>query len=399
MADPRTRAAALAPFRRCRDVLRAADACLAELLAAFTGEPAERTGRLSTLPPAAGFAPFAALAAPETQAASGEPAAAAAAGVRRRAGAPPAPPAPGRRPTTLAESALEGASSLAAARARSGVHSLASTAPARRSANSGPGADAPAVLPEAGRTLASTARSGAAAAAGAGNASASARSVGELIGDLLQRHAAPAARPGAGPTLARTARSGAAAAASAGNASASERSVGELIGTLLQRHAAPRPSANTPGAAQSAAAGATQARTHADALPDATSRRAAQRPAASARPTAADADASAPLQHTTDALRTLVAPLFMRPVADTGAGAAVDAQRAPGRGPLLRAPSRLLGAAAPGAQAAPAANAKAWATPAAPVSGDQPADGPADLAAGLERLLREQAWLRGVDLT
>ena len=154
----------------------------------------------------------------------------------------------------------------------------------------------------------------------------------------------------------------------AAQASASGRSVGELIGSLLQRHAAPRPDT---------------------------------RPTANAQATASAADASAPLQSTTDTLHTLVAPLFLRAAPHAGAGAAkADAQRASGRPPLLRAPSRLLGAAAPGTQATatPAANAKAWATPAAPASG-QPADGPADLAAGLDRLLREQAWLRGVDLT
>ena len=210
-----------------------------------------------------------------------------------------------------------------------------------------------------------TARSGAAAAARAGKASAGAQSVGELI-DVVLRGTAPVARLEAGGTLARMARSGAAAVVDAAQAPASGRSVGELIGSLLQRHAAPRPYT---------------------------------RPTANAQPTASAADASAHLQSTTDTLHTLVAPLFLRATPDTGAAKA-DTQRASGRLPLLRAPSRLLGATLPDAQAAttPAANAKAWAAPAAPAS-SQPADGPADLAAGLERLLREQAWLRGVDLT
>src|SRR5690606_2127820 len=176
---------------------------------------------------------------------------------------------------------------------------------------------------------------------------------------------APVARPAAGGTLARAARLGTAAVVEAAQASASGPSVGQLTGSLLQRYAAPRPDT---------------------------------RPTMKPQPTASAADASAHLQSATDALHTLVAPLFLRAAPDTGAGAGAakaDAQRASGRPPLLRAPSRLLGAAAPGTQAttAPAANAKAWAAPAAPASG-QPADGPADLAAGLERLLREQAWLR-----
>ena len=130
-------------------------------------------------------------------------------------------------------------------------------------------------------------------------------------------------------------------------------------------------------------------------------RHAAPRPTTNAQPTASTADVGVHLQSATETLHTLVAPLFLRAAPDAGAGAAkADAQRVSGRPPLLRAPSRLLGATAPDAQAttAPAANAKAWAAPVAPASG-QPADGPADLAAGLDRLLREQAWLRGVDLT
>ena len=212
-----------------------------------------------------------------------------------------------------------------------------------------------------------TARSGAAAVADAGKASPGAQSVGELI-DVVLRGTAPVARPAAGGTLARAARLGTAAVVDAAQASASGRSVGELIGSLLQRHAAPRPDT---------------------------------RPTANAQPTASAADASAHLQSTTDTLHTLVAPLFLRAAPHTGAGASkANAQRASERLPLLRAPSRLLGAAAPAAQAtaAPAGSAKAWTAAAAPASG-QPADGPADLAAGLERLLREQAWLRGVDLT
>ena len=217
-----------------------------------------------------------------------------------------------------------------------------------------------------------TARSGAAAVADAGKTSPGAQSVGELI-DVVLRGTAPVARLDAGGTLARTARSGAAAVVDAAQASASGRSVGELIGSLLQRHAAPRPDT---------------------------------RPTANAQPTASAADASAHLQSTTDTLHTLVAPLFLRAAPHTGAGAAkADAQRASGRPPLLRAPSRLLGAAAPGTQAAAAAAATAKVRTAAaePATGQpafgQPADGPAELAAGLDRLLREQAWLRGVDLT
>ena len=145
-------------------------------------------------------------------------------------------------------------------------------------------------------------------------------------------------------------------------------SVGVLIGGLLKRQPAPRPDT---------------------------------RPTANVQPTASAADAGAYLQDAHDTLRTLVAPLFLRPLPDTGAGPAeAGAQRASERLPLLRAPSRLLGAAAPGtpATAAAAATAKTWTAAAEPASG-QSADGPADLAAGLDRLLREQAWLRGVDLT
>ena len=206
--------------------------------------------------------------------------------------------------------------------------------------------------------------------AGAAKSSASVQSVDELISAVLQGHTAG---PEAGRTLANAARSGAAATAGAGKASAGAPSVGELIGGLLQRHAAPRPST---------------------------------RPTTNAQPTASAADISADMQPATDTLSTLVAPLFLRPLSNTGAAPAeAGPQRASERLPLLRAPSRLLGAAAPGTQAAAAAAATAKVRTAAaePASGQpafgQPADGPAELAAELDRLLREQAWLRGVDLT
>ena len=404
MADTRRLAAALAPFHAASKHLQATQARLSALLAAVTGEVAARTDNLERLPAAARFNPFA-VALPLNpfvmpkfvDAANAAEAGAKARGRRSDNGSRVAPGA-AARPGAGASAALSGLASAAdglrrtpdlppsaaaLTRAAATPRAEAGPAPARTaptSAAAGKGSanacsvgelinavlqghTAPAAPPEAGRTLARTARSGAAAAAGAGKASASAQSVGALI-DVVLQGTAPVARPEAGGTLARTARSGAAAVVDAAQASVSGRSVGELIGSLLQRHAAPRPTTN-------------------------------------AQPTASTADVGVHLQSATETLHTLVAPLFLRAAPDAGAGAAkADAQRVSGRPPLLRAPSRLLGATAPDAQAttAPAANAKAWAAPVAPASG-QPADGPADLAAGLDRLLREQAWLRGVDLT
>ena len=216
-----------------------------------------------------------------------------------------------------------------------------------------------------------------AAAAGLASAADSLRQAPGRAADLppsvAARTAAAAARPETGRTLADTAVSGAATAAGAGTSSADTPSVGDLIGGLLQRHSAPRPDT---------------------------------RPTANAQPNASATDIGTYLQPATDTLGTLVAPLFLRPVPVSGAGPAeAGPQRASGRLPLLRAPSRLLGTAAPGTQAtaAAAATAKTWTAAAEPASGQpafgQPADGPAELAAELDRLLREQAWLRGVDLT
>ena len=416
MAEPRRLAAALAPFHQVSKQLQATQARLSALLAAVTGGAAARTGNLDRLPGAALFNPFPLLpkvievangtdagaraggrgadkgrrAAPAAAARPGANAKAAAAGLasatdnlRQAPGrAADLPPSAAARTAAAAASCETGRRTLADT-ARSGAAAAADAADADKSSACAPSVGelidallqrhaAPAACPETDRRPdrrpARTARSAAAAAAGAGASSAGVQSVGALINAVLQGHAA--ALPEAGHTLARAAQAGATAAAGAGKPAASAPSVGELIDTMLQGQAAPRPGVDT-------------------------------RPAAGTQPAANEAEASAPLQHASDTLRTLVAPLFLRPVADTGIGAAeAGAQPASGRTPLLRAPSRLLGAAAPGAQAtaSPAASAKAWATAPAPAS-DQPADGPADLAAGVDRLLREQAWLRGVDLT
>lgn len=396
MADPHRLAAALAPFHQVSKHLQATQARLSALIAAVTGGAAARTGNLERLPGAALFNPFPLL--PKViEAANGADSGAKAGGRgpdKGRRATPTAAARPGANATAALAGLASAADTLRQAprRASDLPPSAAARTPAAQAAHAGAGGARagtssagaasvgelieavlqghvpPAAYPKADRRRAPTARSGGAAAAGAGESAASAPSVGELINAILQGHAAPAARREAGPAPACAARSGAAAAAGAGKASARVPAVGELIDALRQGQAAPRPGTDT-------------------------------RPGAGARPMAVDAQAGTHLQHATDALRSLVAPLLLRP--DNGAGARESgAPRASERPPLLRAPSRLLGAAAPGAQATatPAASAQAWATPAAPPSG-QPADGPAELAAGLERLLREQAWLRGVDLT
>lgn len=389
MADTRRLAAALAPFHEASKHLQATQARLSALLAAVTGEVAARTDNLERLPAAARFNPFA-VALPLNpfvmpkfvDAANAAEAGAKARGRRSDNGSRVAPGA-AARPGAGASAALTGLASAADGLRR--TPDLPPSAAALTRAAATPRA-------EAGRAPARTApSSAAAAAAGAGKGSANACSVGELINAVLQGHTAPAAPPEAGRTLARTARSGAAAAAGAGKASASAQSVGALIDVVLQ---------GTAPVARPEAGGAL-ARSVGELIGSLLQRHAAPRPTTNAQPTASTADVGAHLQSATETLHTLVAPLFLRAAPDAGAGAAkADAQRVSGRPPLLRAPSRLLGATAPDAQAttAPAANAKAWAAPVAPASG-QPADGPADLAAGLDRLLREQAWLRGVDLT
>lgn len=107
-----------------------------------------------------------------------------------------------------------------------------------------------------------------------------------------------------------------------------------------------------------------------------------------------------------DALRQLVGTLFatapradLRPApAQTAAGQpAGRTSGAPALLPQGRAPSRLLGA-----QDAVLARTPQT-TGGAPTQAEHHADAapshPGELAAGLERLLREQAWLRGVDLS
>lgn len=410
MAEPRGLAAALAPFHAASKHLQATQARLSALIAAVTSEAVTRTGNLERLPAAARFNPFSvaqplnpfAVLTKVAGAANAAEAGAKAGGRRSDTGKRPAPTA-AARPGANASAAAAGLASAAA-----GLHQAPGRAPdlppsaAARAAAAHPepdrtladtarcggagasSADAPSVgalidallqrhatpaaCPKAERTPARAARSGAAAAAGRAKSSVNMQSVGELINTVLQG-AAPVARPEAGRTLARAARSGAAAAAGTGKALAGAPSVGELIDGLLQRHAAPRPDT---------------------------------RPTASAQPMASAVDTGAYLQGAPDTLRTLVAPRFLRPVPDSDAGPAkAGAQRASERLPLLRAPSRLLGTASPCAQASATApaTAKAWTAAAEPSSG-QPALGqPADLAAGLERLLREQAWLRGVDLS
>lgn len=406
MADARKLSAALAPFRHCRNMLQSAQARLSGLLAACTRDGVTRIERLSGLPAAAQFTPFDALSTPGGQAGAGTSAPQTAPGRLR---------ATGHNAAALSAANRGPASAGPAGFVRQALANV-SAAPASQISPRAPGQrKAPAMnIDTPTNTSAPPAARGAAALqTGAIERVTRACDAGELIDALLQRHAAPrhparlhgiGARPTAAQAL----------------SGADDAAVGQAtrLGAALAS-ATPAAWANrdtTPAQQPSA-----------ETAPDVATDRAAFGPVSSPRmretPMSAD---TAPARDTSDTnmpgpasllqtggntLRALVTPLFLRPTpgAEPAANAAGSSPSRPDRLPVLRSPSRLLAAAhtASAGAATPTAGAKAGTAPPAfattaptlAMDTDSAADSHTDFAAGLDRLLREQAWLRGVDLT
>ena len=406
MADPRRLAAALAPFHAARTHVEAAQARLSALLAAVTGEAAARTGNLERLPAAARFNPFA-VAVPFNpfavlpkvfDAANGADAAAKARGRRADKGSRAAPGATAR-PSASASAALAGLASAA--------DSLAQ-AP-RRAPDLPPSAAA--LTPAALAAAAANAQARAAAAKPLASRPASEQAVhalaaGELIEALLQRHAPPRAATrlhgiGARSAPARDdgdaarARHTAAASAAGAAQAAADRPAARREAAIDPSTAAARGAVLAPGGEYG---DAPPSRLHAASAP--WGERAAMATASGIDAAPVDAPA---LQHGDAVLRSLLDSVPPRPARAAQALDGVRPEpllRAPTRSPLQRAPSRLLAAVgtAPVAQP-PAAAAASLHAPTQVPAGSASGDNAADLADGLERLLREQAWLRGVDLT
>lgn len=413
MADARTPNKALLPFLRARNLQRTTEARQSDLVAEFALDAEARFGRLNRLPPTAQFTPFETLSMRgDTDSARTDNPPSRGPGSRpRRSSDVPVQSSGGRRPAqpaTLlsAHGPAHGAGvagmtheAQASVRPSTDKHraSRITTLDPRPATGRPIGADDPAFAHarstgrEPSQHTSNTLRADIA------------RDAGELIGELLQRHPAPrqparlqgiGARPtatsglpvdGDSPAEQPTAGPGAEIATSPGaRLQASQRST-------------------PPGHAHDAATKAPDGghtgtffsrRASAGLIP---------------RDPTPEGNAAAPdpahLQSSGDALRALVTPLFLRPAPGVAPGAA-QPQPGPGaqhhtdRPTVLRAPSRLLGPAAPGngsiatRPAVTPANAAAQA-PTTTI----PADNSADLATGLDRLLREQAWLRGVDLT
>lgn len=396
MADPRRIAAALAPFHEARTHLEAAQARLSALLAAVTGEAAARTGNLERLPAAARFNPFAVL--PKVfDAANGADATAKAHARRADKGSRAAPMATAR-PGASASAGLAGAANSltqAPRRAPDLPPSTAALALAATAANAQ--VRAAAVEPLASRP--------------ASEQGVHAQAAGELIVALLQRHAppraatrlhgigarsAPARDDGdAAPARRTTAASAAGAAQAADADAAADRPAARRAAAIDASTAAARGALLAPGGE------------YGDAPPSRLHAASALWGERAAMATATGIDAApmdAPaLQHGDAVLRSLLDSVPPRPASVAQALDGVRPEplaRAPTRSPLQRAPSRLLAAVgtAPAAQPPAAAAASLHAATQVP-AGSAPGDNAADLADGLERLLREQAWLRGVDLT
>ncbi|MDX9885491.1 hypothetical protein [Thauera sp.] len=401
MADPRTLTTALAPFHAARTHLEAAQARLSALLAAVTGEAAARTGNLERLPAAARFNPFA-VAVPFNpfavlpkvfDAANGADAAAKARGRHADKGSRAAPGATAR-PSASASAALAGLASAA--------DSLAQ-APRR----------APDLPPSAAALAAAAANAQARAAAAeplasrpASEQAVHALAAGELIEALLQRHAPPRAATrlhgiGARSAPARDdgdaarARHTAAASAAGAAQAAADRPAARREAAIDPSTAAARGAVLAPGGEYG---DAPPSRLHAASAPWGERAAMATASGIDAAPVGAPA-----LQHGDAVLRSLLDSVPPRPARAAQALDGIRPEplaRAPTRSPLQRAPSRLLAAVgtAPAAQP-PAAAAASLHAPTQVPAGSASGDNAADLADGLERLLREQAWLRGVDLT
>ena len=407
MADPRRLAAALAPFHEVRTYLEAAQARLSALLAAVTGEAAARTGNLERLPAAARFNPFAvgvpfnpfAVLPKVFEAANGADAAANARGRRADKGSRAAPESTARPSASAALAGLASAADSlpqAPRRAPDLPPSAAALAPA-------------ALAAAAANTQARPAAAQPLASRPASEQAVHALAAGELIEVLLQRHpppraatrlhgigarSAPARHDGDAATARHPAAASAARATQAA-AAAADRSAARRAAAIEPSMAATRGTLLAPGGEYG---DAPPSRLHAASAP--WGERAAMATASGIDAAPVDAPA---LQHGDAVLRSLLDSVPPRPARLAQALDGVRPEplaRAPTRSPLQRAPSRLLAAVgtAAAAQTPAAAAASLHAATQVP-AGSAPGDNAADLADGLERLLREQAWLRGVDLT
>lgn len=401
MADPRRLAAALAPFHEVSKHLEATQARLSGLLAAFAREAEAHTGDLERLPAAARFNPFAVL--PKAF----EPAHT----------ADPDDKVGGRR----ADKGSRAAQASAPRPAATGTTALASLAGAAGNLRQASGRtpdippSAAALTPAALGAAAARERSRARAAGPEPMASLPAReqaahayAAGELIDALLKRHAPPRAPTrlhGIGTRSAQASHDGDAAPAQRVATTSAARAAQAAADHPALRHGAElaASAAAAHGALLAPGAGhghAPPSRLHAASAPW------GELSCQAATQAGAGMDAAA-MEHGDEALRRLLDSGFAHPATVAQAFESVRPEtlmRAPTRSPQRRAPSRLLGASGPQDVAtAPATSAKAaTATPASAMTTPapaMPADGAADLAAGLDRLLREQAWLRGVDLT
>lgn len=426
-APTATLAPALAPFQACSGALQQVEERLADLLDACEGAGVAQLGHLQQLPPAAGFRPFAGLAADDPPpAASTAPAQDAERRPRARA-ARMTSPSPGN-----AQPMRPAAVPLAAA-----VSTPASAGPAntqRAVPNDTPGAATAGFIDT--RATPSPSESAAfvrLAGALADGSAARLQDAGALITALLQRHPAPraparlrgigAAEPAPMRPQGHSARTdtGTVAARPGGQPSTLHDTAfgathdrGAQRGQAFERAPWPAPPSGRSDPAESLAADkvpASRAPSKPGQAGALASGLATQHRTQRASPLAdAASDAARLLRSGDEALRTLVAPLFMRatpfampsavmPPTDPTATAAARGRTQP---PLLRAPSRLLaGALADDSHkgGGKSTAGKSGAGPVQPVAGTSPLDSAADLASGLDRLLREQAWLRGVDLT
>lgn len=395
MDDPRRLATALAPFREAGKHLLATQARLSTLLAAVTGEVAAHAGKLERLPAAARFTPFSA-------AAPFNPFAVLPDGVNAANTAGRDGKARARRtdadrrgaPTAAPHSAATGGAGLASAagrlrRGRDGAPELPPSAAARAAAlidavAAGAAAQAPAAsLPaseQAARTVAA----------------------GELIEALLQRHAPPHAAPRAHGIGAR-----AAAANHDSDAASARRTTAASAARAAQaaaEHPAASDGATTNGAAAARGALLAPGEKFEPTAPSplhATSAPWSERADRSLGETASGLDAhqmeAVALEPGDAVLRSLLDADRLRPA--TGAPALdgvppASGARAPTRSPLQRAASRLLATAATGPIAQPSAAAASLHAARQQPAASAPGDGAAGLAENLDRLLREQAWLR-----
>ena len=388
MADPRRLATALAPFHQFSKHLQATQARLSALLAAVAGGAVARTGDLERLPAAARFNPFAVAVPfnpftvlPEVF----EPATTADPGAKAR----------GRRADRGSRAAPGATARTGASAALAGAADSLPQAPGR-APDLPPSAAALALAATAANTQARPAGAEPLASRPASEHAAHVQAAGELIEALLQRHAPPRAATrlhGIGARSAPARYDGDAAparhtvaASAAGAAQAAD---------VAADHPAARGAVVAPGGDHGDAA---PSRLHAASAP--WGERAAMRTATGMDAAPMDAPA---LKHGDAVLRSLLDSVPPRPATGTQALDGVQPEplaRAPTRSPLQRAPSRLLAAVGTTWAAQPPAAAAASLHAATQMpSASAPGDSATDLATGLERLLREQAWLRGVDLT